>query len=96
MNQEQLVKTTLTFNPAFHQQLKSFARSSNSSMSQIVEQELMPLLKKKRKEKLHRVYDGLRALAGAIKDGTPDASATIDDFLYGKPGEGLKPEDNAA
>ncbi len=96
MNNLQPVKTTLTFNPLFHQRLKSLAQASNASMSQVVQDELTPIIQQRRQEQAERLFKAFEAIKGMVKDDATDASATIDDVLYGKPGEGLVSEERAA
>ncbi len=56
-------------------------------MSQWVEERLAPVLDKEEKARLEGMYAGLYALEGMVEEGPIDASATIDDYLYGWSGE---------
>ncbi len=81
------VKTTMNFTPAFHLKLKRAADFAGKPMSQWVEEHLAPVLNEQEKRRIHGVYQGLRELEGMVKNGSPDASTTIDNFLYGWSGE---------
>ncbi len=77
----------MNFTPAFHLKLKQVAELERKPMSQWVEEQLAPILNEQDKQRIHDVYQGLRELEGMVKNGAPDASTTIDDFLYGESGE---------
>ncbi len=77
------VKTTLKFTPSFHLKLRQAADLAGQPMSEWVEEKLAPILDQQEKTRLDRVYHGLRHLQSMVKNGSSDASTTIDEFLYG-------------
>jgi hypothetical protein len=82
--QNQPIKTTLTFNWLFHHRLKTWARTTNKGMAQVIEDELLPILEMKQRARQKRIVAGLRALSGVITDAQmADAVDTADDYLYG-------------
>ncbi|MCA0456143.1 MAG: hypothetical protein LCI00_19350 [Chloroflexi bacterium] len=77
------VKTTVNFSPAFHNKLKQVADQHQKPMSQLIEDYLTPIIDNLQERKRRGVFDGLKQLEGIVSTGTEDASATIDEFLYG-------------
>lgn len=77
------IKTTMNFSPAFHHKLKQVAEAKRKPMGLFVEEHLSPMLDDLQERKRRMVFDGLYQLEGMITNGTPDASATIDEYLYG-------------
>jgi hypothetical protein len=86
------IKTTMNFSPAFHFKLKRTADLLGKPMSQVIEEKLAPVLDDEEKARLDRMYAGLFELEGMVKDDAPDASRTIDAYLYGWAGETDKEE----
>jgi hypothetical protein len=78
------IRTTMNFSPAFHLLLKRISEQTGKAMGDIIEEKLTPVLTEQDKAQLKRQYDGLLALQGMVKDNIPDASATIDEVLYGQ------------
>lgn len=77
------IKTTMNFSPAFHTKLKQVADEKRKPMGVFIEECLTPMIDDLQARKRRAVFDGLFQLEGMVKEGTPDASATIDEYLYG-------------
>jgi len=77
------IKTTVNFSPAFHNKLKKVADEHRKPMSQVIEDYLTPIIDNLQERKRRGVFDGLKQLEGIVSTRTEDASATIDEYLYG-------------
>ena len=77
------VKTTMNFSPDFHKKLKQVADERQKPMGQFIEEYLSPMIDDLQERKRRGVFEGLFKLEGIITTGTEDASATIDEYLYG-------------
>lgn len=77
------IKTTMNFSPAFHNKLKQVADERQKPMSQVIEEYLMPVIDNLQERKRRNVFEGLKQLEGIVSAGNEDASATIDEYLYG-------------
>ena len=77
------IKTTVNFSPTFHNKLKQVADERRKTMSQLIEDYLTPIIDNLQERKRRGVFDGLKQLEGIVSSGTEDASATIDEYLYG-------------
>ncbi len=77
------IKTTVNFSPAFHNKLKRVADERRKPMSQVIEEYLTPVIDNLQERKRRTVFEGLKQLEGIVSTGTEDASATIDEYLYG-------------
>ena len=60
------------------------AQEEGKPISQLVEEKLAPILNEQEQTRLKRMYNGLFTLEGMCKDPITDASATIDEVLYGQ------------
>jgi hypothetical protein len=78
------IKTTMTFSPAFHMQLKRAAERTGKPMAQVIEETLAPILDEQEKARRARIHQELMKLSGSIKDDLPHASQTIDEVVYGE------------
>jgi hypothetical protein len=80
---QQRIKITMDFSPAFYLKLKFVAQTEQKTLTQIVEEKLMPLLEAEEEVRLQEMYAALHAMEGICKEPITDASQTIDDILYG-------------
>jgi hypothetical protein len=81
-----MIRTTLMLPVGLHQQLLITARQNNSSLSRLVRELISDTLKTLNKTKVKHTYRALNQLDGLGGEGTPDASTTVDDLLYGDDG----------
>ena len=78
------IRTTMNFSPTFHIRLKRLAELEGKPMSQLVEENLDPILAEQEQTRLKHMYSGLFTLEGIAKEPITDASTTIDEVLYGE------------
>ena len=81
-----MIRTSLVLPPTLHQRLVWLAREQGTSVAEAVREILDSALQTKEKAKLSRMYQQLDQLTGIAKEPISDASATIDELLYGKNG----------
>ena len=80
----QMLRTTITFPEPVLQQLNREAKKRGLNVSQVVTAMVGNVLKTDAKTQIKRYYASLlEGLAGIGPKGVKDASATINDLLYG-------------
>jgi predicted transcriptional regulator len=82
----QTVPTTIRIQPSLLERLKMFAREHNTTMTDVIEAGIRHIIEQQEQARLDRMYQGLFALKGMIKEPITNASATIDEELYGEHG----------
>lgn len=81
-----MIRTSFNLPNSLHQRLHLVARSQQKSVSDLVRELLEQSLSKQEAQRLDQAYDALRQVQGIAKGNLPDASARVDDLLYGKAG----------
>jgi len=80
------IRASIMLPAALHQRLRMVSKQENKNLSEVVREILDRELARREHERLDRIYQGIRELAGMGERGITDASTTIDEVLYGESG----------
>lgn len=81
-----MIRTSFNLPSALHQQLHLVARAQQKSVSDLVRELLAQALSQQEAQRLDYAYNALRQVQGIATGKTPEASARIDNLLYGQEG----------
>ena len=81
-----MIRTSLILPESLHQRLQILSSQEEKNLSQLIRDLLDMALAEQDQTHLQRLYRGLREARGTGNTGIIDASATIDETLYGKDG----------
>jgi len=80
------IRASIMLPAALHHRLRMVSKQENKNLSEMVREILDWELARREHERLDRIYQGIRELAGMGERGITDASTTIDEVLYGENG----------
>ena len=81
-----MTRTSLYLPESLHQRLQMASKRKQRSVSELVTELLDAGLSKDEDKKLDETYRALKSIKGIVKDDDPNASASIDETLYGVDG----------
>jgi hypothetical protein len=82
----QNIRTTIVLSPLVLQSAKDFAAKKKKSLSEIIEEGVLELMKEEEQQRIKRMHEALSKLEGIGGSDITDASTTIDEVLYGEDG----------
>ena len=74
-----MVRTQVSFDPAFYRAARRFARTQGVSFAELCRRALARAMASERHD------EPWMELSGCVRSGDPDASASVDDVVYGRP-----------
>jgi predicted DNA-binding protein len=83
---QQTIRTSFTLPTSLLNRLKTTARAKNTSLADLVRTVLERQIQFYEEEELKKTYHALHKLRGISSANISDASATINETLYGKKG----------
>jgi hypothetical protein len=81
-----MIRTSLLLPEPVHQQVHITAKQEGKNFSEAVRDLITAALKVKQRSQAKRIYAVMRKMEGICTDPITDASATIDEVLYGEHG----------
>ncbi len=82
-----MTRTTISLPDELYQRILLTSKSQEKSAAELMRELLEKALSLEEKTALQKLYKGLHSLKGIGGNDVTDASATIDETLYGKNGE---------